>query len=262
MTQEVGAGRPHRPPAPARPVAVPERARGPLLPLVLALAACSPGQEPHRVPAPQTVVPGTAGRECYYVNESDATPAFSHLARPAARGNVALWGRGLGPADSAELSIRWAEDGRLLWAETIRSTLPPERLAPLEAVLLAAVRDTAPPDWGVRVRVVGGDVAGTAPSVICPASPRQFGGHMVVSLDDRTLAGLVRLRGRRFPVAIRIDERGNVLDVKLLRRSGISSVDQYLLEYVWRSSFSPKLHDGIGIVSTLEIDLTIPRRWR
>jgi hypothetical protein len=207
-------------------------------------------------------VPGIAGRECFYVNEVHATPGFSALARPAARGNVALWGWGMGPADSVELSVRWAEDGKLLWVEGIRSTLPRERLEPLKALLLEVMRDTLQPDWGVRVRVVGGDVAGTAPSVICPAAPRRFEGSMPRILDAQTLVGLDRFRGRRFPVAVGIDERGNVRAVELVRRTGISSLDQYLLEYVWRSSFWPKLHDGIGIASTLEIDVRIPRRWR
>jgi hypothetical protein len=235
---------------------------GGLLAVAVLSAACGRPDDFRGVPAPQSVVPGTAGRECYFVNTGDATPVFSALARPGARGNVALWGRDLSPGDSAELSVRWDDDGALVWVETIRANLPPDRLESLESLLLEAVADTARPDWGVRLWMVGGDIVYTEPSVICPPRPRGFSGIVPRVMDPQTAVEMNRLRGRRFPVQIRIDDRGNVLGVTLVRQTGSYAVDQYLLEYVWRSNFWPKLHDGIGIASTLEINIEIPRRWR
>lgn len=239
------------------------RATGMALVHVLALgllAACGPPSDFRGVPAPQQAVPGTAGRECYYANAPDATPSFTRLTRPGTLGNVALWGRGLDPSDSVELSVRWADDGKLLWVEVIRSTLPLETVEPLASLLLESMVDSARADWGVRVWMAGGDIAATAPSVICPPRPREFSTRIPRVTDQRTLQGLIRLRGRRFPLEIRIDEYGSPMGVKLVRPTGSYAVDQYILEYAWRTSFWPKLHDGIAIPSTLMIEIEIPRR--
>ncbi len=227
---------------------------------LLLTAACGPPNDFRGVPAPQQVVPGTMGRQCYYVNPPDATPPFAELARPGTLGNLALWGRGLSPADSVELSVRWGDHGELLWVEAIEGNIGPEAVESLEALILESVADSTRADWGVRVWVVGGDVAETAPSVICPPRPREFSATLPRIADERTYQGLIQLRGRRFPLDIRVDEHGNVLGVKLVRPTGSYAVDQYILEYVWRTSFWPKLHDGIGIPSTVQIEIEIPRR--
>lgn len=229
-----------------------------LLAGVATLAACGAGSR--EVSPRNSGVPGIVGRSCDYVNPPDATPPFTDLARLGTRGNIALWGRDLGPADSVQVSVRYAEDGRLLWVEAIRSTISPERVQPLKQLLLEAMADTARADWGVRMWVVGGEVTEVAPSVICPPKPRRGSAIIPRITDSRTIQGLLQVRGRRFPVQVEIDERGNVLSVRLVRRTGSDAVDQYILDYVWRTSFDPKLHDGIGVVSVLETHIQFPRR--
>lgn len=231
-----------------------------LLGVLTALAACT-GTEPGTVPAPRAVVPGTVGRTCHFVHPPGSSPPFTQLARLGTRGNIALWSRGLGPADSVELSVRYADDGRLLWVQAIRSNVTPERLEPLQGLLLEAMTDSIRPDWGVRLWVVDGEVTEVAPSVICPPRPRRGSAIVPRVVDERTLQGLIRLSGRRFPVEVGIDERGNVISVRLVRPTGSYAADQYILEYVWRTSFEPKLHDGIGVSSVLETEIRFPR-WR
>ncbi|MFO7895237.1 MAG: hypothetical protein R6U63_16105 [Longimicrobiales bacterium] len=230
-----------------------------LLAGTLTLAACGAGARDVRPRS--SAVPGIAGRSCKYVSPPDATPRLTELARLGTRGNIALWGRGLGPGDSVQISVRYAGDGRLLWVEAIRSTLPPERLEPLERLLLEAMTDSIRADWGVRLWVVDGEVTEVAPSVICPPRPRRGSAMIPRVTDERTLQWLVRLSGRRFPVEVSIDERGNVVSVRLVRPPGSYAAKQYILEYVWRTSFEPKLHDGIGVPSVLETQIQFPR-WR
>lgn len=225
-----------------------------------ALAGCGLGGGPREVQPDGSEVPGIVGRDCHYANPPDATPPLSRLIRAGTRGNIALWGRGMGPADSVEISVRYADDGRLQWVEAIRSTVPRERAEALEDLVLRALDEAGPEDWGVRLRVVAGDVADVLPSVICP--PRARRGSVISPgiTDRRTFQEFSRVRGRRIPVRVTLDERGSILSVELVRRTGSDAVNQYIIDFIWGSTFYPKLHDGIGAVSTLEIDITFPRR--
>lgn len=246
-----------------RPIGRPATARTVMAVLVLlagvaTLAACGAGSR--EVSPRNSGVPGIVGRSCDYVNLPDATPPFTELARLGTRGNIALWGRDLGPGDSVQVSVRYAEDGRLMWVEPIQTTISLERVQPLKRLLLEAMADTARADWGVRMWVVGGEVTEVAPSVICPPRPQRGSASISRIIDPRTARGLARVRGRRFPVHVEIDERGKVVSMRLVRRTGSDALDQYILEYIWHTSFEPKLHDGIGVASALETHIRVPRR--
>jgi len=238
-----------------------QRKRVAALGLTLALAACGGGPSSGGPVPARSAVEGLTGRTCRYVNDFESTPPLRQLTRAGTEGNIGLWGRELGPADTVELSVRYAGDGRLEWVRAIRSTLSAERTASLEGMLLEAIQGTGTADWGVRVLVVGGEVLRTEPSVIC--RPERVSGGSIWSLTPSSPAAyeaLTQYQGRRFPVRVALDEEGRVLDVELLRSTYSRWMDQYIIDNVRNSTFDPKLHDGIGIPSTLELRLRFPRR--
>ncbi len=227
---------------------------------LLATASCG-GQGPGELDPARSAVPGIGGRHCRYVQDPATTPTLDRITRAGTRGNINLWGRGLTEADTVELSIRYAMDGRMGWVEAIRSTIDPGRTTELETLVLDALDDTGPADWGVRTLVVGGDVVWTEPSVQCPpelvSSPGVWSGS---PSTQAALSDFFESRGRRFPVRVALDEQGRVMDVGLLRSTYNRWIDQYLVDYVRNSRFEPKLHDGIGVASTFEFQLRFPRR--
>jgi hypothetical protein len=213
-------------------------------------------------PPPADVVPGIETRRCAYVSSPDALPSFDALTRSGTRGNIALWGRDMAPTDSVHLSIRYDLEGQIEWVYAIQSTLTEERTRALEQLVLEALTEPGDPDWGVRVRVIGGDVAAIEPSIICPAEiidgPYRLTGFPVTAAGR---SALYRARGLGFPVRISLDERGWILDARLLRRTGEGEADQFILEWARRLRFAPKKHDGIGIPTVVEELISIPRRW-
>ena len=224
---------------------------------VLALAGMACASSGTATPRPYPdEVRGILGRDCRLVDARDQTPALESIARPGVRGNVALWGREMAAGDTVELSVRYGEDGRLIWVEAIRATLGEERVAALEELVFGALDETARPDWGVRILVAGGDVAGVVPSVICEPESRSPG---AIRPNIEAVRDFYLVEGRRYPVEIGLDERGNVIGVRLLRETRSRAVDQFVRDYVWNSSFEPKLHDGIGLPSTLRTYIEFPR---
>lgn len=228
-----------------------------LLALLPACGVGGSGTSPLRPEAGE--LPGIAGRDCRLAYPRGLPLSFDDLTRPGTRGNVALWGSEMGAADTVELSVRYADDARLLWVETMRSTVPEDRALALETLVLDALDAQEQSDWGVRVLVVGGVVGRVAPSIICEPEPRSAG---AIQPNIEAIREYRRVEGYRVPVRIELDERGSVLRVELLRRTYSRAIDQYLMDYIWNSSFEPKLHDGIGLPSTLELNIEFPRRRR
>lgn len=229
----------------------------------VALSACGLAGGVSEPTPPTSARDAPTGRECRYASDPTALIRLSDLGRVGARGNIGLWGQGLGPADTVELSVRYADDGELQWVRTVRSTIPEERADALERLVFGALDETVHPDWGVRILVVGGDVADVTPSVICepevrlPATiPSGIGG------DTRALSAYRRLVGRRISVRVTLDEAGRVMGARLVRSTQSQYIDEYIIDYVWNSVFEPKLHDGMGVVTTFEIDIHFPRRRR
>lgn len=233
--------------------------------LVLVLAAgvsgCGIRGETMQTEA-RNAVPGLAGRSCEFVGEPAVIPPFASLARLGTRGNIALWGLDAAASDSVVVSVRYGEDGRLAWVRSIGSSLPLDRVASLERLLLESLNERGPAGWGVRLRIIGGDFAGMEPSVVCPVEPRRGGSGLPVFLpsSQHGLRALQQVRGRSFPVEIAIDDQGRIMDVRLVRPSGSSVVDQFLVDWIYSVQFQPKLHDGIPLADTIERTLYIPRR--
>lgn len=228
---------------------------------LLALPGCGAGGAAGD-PAPAwTAVDGLVGRSCRYVSDPDDMPPFGDVVRIGTRGNIALWGRSMGPADTVQLSIRYADDGRLLWVETIGSTMAPDRAAALEQLVFDALDESYREDWGLRVTVAGGDVSEVAPSVIC--EPEQASGAGVwanIPTNREALRDFYLVRGRRIPVRVTLDERGRLVDARLVQSTYSRWVDQYVIDFVRNLTFEPKLHDGIGVATTFELQLRFPRR--
>lgn len=228
--------------------------------LLLVVAACGGGNSSGAPVPAHAAVDGLAGRRCQYVAHWDSTPSLSSLTRAGTVGNISMWGREQGPADTVELSIRYGYDGRLDWVEAIRATGEPRRVSELTNLVLEALPGFGTPDWGIRVLVVGGEVLRTEPSVICRAN--QVGGSSLWAADANVryaLAELFRSNGGRFPVRVALDGQGRVLDVMLMRRTYNRWMDRYILDYVRSSTFDPKLFDGIGVPTTFELQLRLPR---
>ncbi len=223
-------------------------------------AAAGGGADGDVVPA-RRAVDGLTGRDCHYVDEPGSAPPFDGVARLGTRGNLALWGRGMEAGDSVELSVRYGDDGRLEWVRVVTATVPGERAASLVRLIRTSLADSARADWGVRIHVVGGDVTGTEPSVVCPPE-RDAVGSMPAppAVTRRDLSELYRSRGRRFMVRVTLDEQGRIMDVAIAHRTGLQSVDQLLLDYIRGSRFEPKLHDGFGVATVYEFPVRIRRR--
>ena len=230
----------------------------------LALIALLPGCMLFRGPDARVSAdppPGSDNDECYYTEDPGLEMALRDVGRAGLRGNIGLWGRSMTAPDTVVLSVRYADDGRLQWVRAIRSTVSGERTLALENLLFAGLDEAREPDWGVRVVVVGGDVADVRPSVICEPGVRlpamiQSG----IGSDPRAYQAYQRIRGRRFPVQVSLDRDGRVTGARLVRSTHSQFIDEYIINYVWNSTFNPKLHDGMGVATTFELELFFPRR--
>lgn len=228
--------------------------------VLVALSGC--GRRGPEVPAPAwSAVDAPGGGRCGYAAALGSVPAFRDMTRAGTLGNVSLWGRGMAPDDTVELSIRYADDGKPHWVRAVRSTVDTARVAALEQLVLEAMVDSAAADWGVRVLVAGGDVRDVAPSVICePIRIRHTGTLENIPLSREVFRDLYALRGRPIPVQVMLDERGWVLGVELVRRTESHWVNQFIVDFVRNSRYEPKLHDGIGVATTYQFDLRFPTR--
>lgn len=224
-----------------------------------ALTGCGAREDSVELVSPNQAVDGAKGRRCMYTVEADEIPQFDDLVRIGTRGNLSLWRWGAEPGDSVELSIRYDDEGRLTWVQTLHSTMEPDRVRELERLVRSAIEEDGPEDWGVRLRFVAGDVDAVLPSVICEPVYRlnalPLGGPIGTSQE---MAELYSALGRRFDVEVALDEMGRVMDARLPYSSGSRLLDQYVLDLARGSRYDPKLHDGIGVPSVL----SVPVRFR
>lgn len=225
------------------------------------LSACGGGADASGLGSPAAEVEGARGRRCSFVAQPEAMPSFEELVRIGTRGSLSLWGRGAGAGDSLELSIRYDDEGRLAWVRTLDATVTADRVAELERLIRSAVEENGPEDWGVRIRFVGGAVETVLPSVIC--DPVRTSTAQVMSAPvgtSREMAELYSALRRRFTVRVALDERGRVLDARLPHSTGSRLLDQYVIDVARSSQYDPKLHDGVGIPSILDITVRYRRR--
>lgn len=235
--------------------------------LATCLSACGgkPGPEPVRTEAVgRDATTPMSERRCRLASSADELPHFNSLVRIGTRGDVSLWGIDLPATDTVLVSVRYDDDGRLDWVQVIETSLRPERVTSLERLLLASLNERGPSDWGVRLRLVGGDVADLEPSVICQPEARAGLRRPVVPMvtSGRDVRALERARGIRYPVQIFLDSQGRITGVRLPRPSGHSVVDEFLTDWALSTSFRPKLHDGIPMPAMVEQTLYIPHRRR
>lgn len=236
--------------------------------LITGVAACGGrGAGPEQVRADavdRAAIPGLSGRRCHLASSAETLPEFTQVARIGTRGDVSLWGSDLADTDSMIVSVRYDDEGHLAWAQVIRTSLRADRVESIGRLLTATLNDTGPPDWGVRLLVVGGDVVSMEPSVICPPEPLREIRRRVVPMvtSPRDVRALEQARGVRYPIQIFLDANGRITHVNLARSSGDSVVDQFLMDSALSTSFRPKLHDGIRTPTMVEHQIYIPRRRR
>jgi hypothetical protein len=232
---------------------------------VMACAGRTGGpEEVRRGGVARDALPGMAGRSCALASDPGGLPPFASLARIGTRGNIALWGTDLSVGDTVVLSVRYDDDGRLGWVQAIESSVGPEDALAVERLLLESLNETGPADWGVRLRLVGGDIVAMEPSVICPPEARRGLRRPVVPMatSNRDIRALEQARGIRYPIHISLAADGRITGVHLPRPSGDTVVDQFLMDWVFGTTFQPKLHDGIRMATVIEEHIYIPRRRR
>lgn len=212
-------------------------------------------------PAPAEAPTGATHQDCWYAEDPGRALSLADVGRAGLRGNIGLWGRAMAATDTIELSVRYADDGELQWVQAIRSTVPEERTLALENLLFNGLDEGHERDWGVRVLVVDGDVVDVTPSIICDPEVRLPG--LIpsgIGNDPRAMRAYQQIRGRRIPVRVSLDRNGRVTNARLVRSTHSQYIDEYIINYIWNSSFKAKLHDGIGVATTFEVDLYFPRR--
>lgn len=230
-----------------------------------ALAGCgSTARDPFaHLESPRQAVEGLVGRTCHYVSRPVPPSTVDAILRPGTRGSILLWGRQATAADTVEVSVRYGDDGRLAWARAIGGTMVRPRVAELERMLGAALVEETTPDWGVRIRVVGGEVDAVLPSVACPPERGALIARAVPPVGtDREVQEAWQARGRQLELEVGLDSGGRVMEVRLVRGSGSRLLDQYAQDLARAHRYYPKLHDGIGVPSRLAVRLQIPRRLR
>jgi hypothetical protein len=232
-----------------------------LLLLPAALVACSFGGGPYAdLENPRHAVGGQAGRTCHYVQKPDVPSNLDALTRPGTRGSILLWGRDAAPSDRIDVSVRYGPEGRLTWTQTIATNVSPDRVAELERLLTQSLLEEGPADWGVRIRVEGGEVAAVLPSVICDAEVGQRLANPPRPILTRVEAQEAwQARTRPMEVQVGLDEIGRVIDVRLSRGSGSRVLDQYMIDLARAHRYHPQLHDGIGVPSVLAVPFRMPR---
>jgi TonB family protein len=231
--------------------------------LPVLLAACSSrGGDPYEhLGSPRQAIEGVVGRVCYYLTDPPAPASVDALARPGTRGSILLWGRGAAATDTVDVSIRYGRDGKLVWVRAIRDAGQPGRVAELEQILEAGLEEDGPADWGVRVRLVGGLVDQVLPSVSCPAERGPPVGRVAtpaVTMVDRQQAA--QAAGRELEVEVGLDAEGRVVGVRLMQGSGSRLLDQYAVDLARAYRYEPRLHDGVGVPSTIQLRFSVPRR--
>jgi TonB family protein len=171
-----------------------------------------------------------------------------------------LWAGDAPATDTVDVSVRYGAEGELVWVRAVRSNVPVERRVELERILSAGLSEEGPPNWGLRVRVSGGTAPDLLPSIVCPPERGTASGRLVAPVaTDREILESVQARGRQIELMVALDAQGRVTDVTLVRGSGSRLMDQYAFDLARSSPYSPQLHDGIGVPSTIPIRLRVRR---
>lgn len=234
--------------------------------LLLGLAGCagkSGGDDGATLPLelgrPTSPDRGLLNPRCGPVEDPASMPPLEDLVRPGTRGNLSLTTADFEAADSVMLSVRYGEDGGLVWVRPIGSSVGPERAASIEAVLFDNVVRDGPANWGFRLKLAE-DRMELLPSVVCPARIRT--GVRRPVYPPRTFSArsaVERLSGLPVELVISIDERGRVVHARLPRSTGDRGLDQYLIESVLEIDFFPRTHDGVPVPSTIRRSIRIPQ---
>lgn len=232
-----------------------------LVPVVLA-GCTGRGEGPYADLEPaRLAVDGLQGRRCHYIQEPPLPATIDVIARPGTRGALLFWARDSAPGDTVELSVRYGDDGKLAWTRPIRSTVAPGRVAELARLIGAGLSEEGPPDWGMRLLVVGGHVEAVLPTVICwPERGARIGQIPRPVGTVRDAQEAQQARGRPIEVLVSLDEMGRILDARLVRGTGSRILDQFGIDVARAYRYEPKLHDGLGVPSTLTLRVPMRRR--
>lgn len=231
-----------------------------IIPAVVACAGRADSTYPE-LEAASRAIDGVAGRRCEYIADPVVPSTLDPVTRPGTRGAILLWGGDAAPTDSIDLSVRYGDEGRLAWVRAIHSNVAVERRMELERILSGGLSEEGPPDWGLRVRVIGGRVDAVLPSVLCPPERGAVAGRTARPMGTpREVQEAAQTGGRQIEMDVGLDERGRVTGVHLRRSSGSRLMDEQALDVARAFRYQPKLHDGIGIPSVMPLRLRVRRR--
>lgn len=199
-----------------------------------------------------------AGRRCATLTRPPAPRSLDEVTRPGTRWAVATWGRSAEPWDSVELSVRYGSEGQLDWVRMTRGNVSRERASELERIVLGGIADVGPAEWGFRVRLVGGQVQATLPSVVCPPGRMPMAGRRPPPAGtEAEMAEARQVLGRRIELEVSLNEAGGVADIRVTRSSGSRFMDREAMDRALGIRYQPGLHDDVGVPSVIPLTFTV-----
>jgi TonB family protein len=224
---------------------------------VLILAGGCSAREGHpyedRTPVSATT-DEAAGRRCVLLTSPGIPSSLDAATRPGTRWAVAQWADAAAFADTLDLSIRYGPEGLLDWVRAVRGDGPAPRSLELERILEAGLAEHGTPEWGFRIRLVGGE-ASIRPSVVCPPArrPAVLGRRPPPVGTDVELAEARAAVNRPIELAVSLNEGGDVVDVRITRSSGSRLMDREAIDRAVWIRYLPRTHDEVGVPSVLQV---------
>ena len=234
-------------------------ARGPatLAPVILAAACAWGGQAFDRSAVLLSAAPPPQGRSRGAASSPEALPPARTLvdSESVMRSLRAAPDE---PTGTLLVSLRFDDQGRVLWARVLEGSLDRDRQQAIASLVAHSVRpQAAAPSWSVRLRVK----ADAAPelkvgrSELCLAAARPgptIGIHRQIvvsrtagSREDAAVpppSSLLLPRVPRFQ--LHVDAAGKVLEARLQEGSGDDDVDTQFAQQIQKLEFQPTLLDG------------------
>jgi TonB family protein len=207
--------------------------------------------------AGSSIADDAAGRRCTLLTSPAIPGSIDAATRPGTRWAIARWAEGATAADSLDLSVRYGGEGRLDWVLAVRGNVPVQRAQELERIVLAALSDEGPPDWGFRIRLVGQE-ASVHPSVVCPPARRPVSGRRPPPAGtDVELAEARAALNRPIELEVSLNGAGDVVDVRVTRSSGSRLMDGEAVDRALWIRYLPRMHDEVGVPAVLPVSFRV-----
>lgn len=157
------------------------------------------------------------------------------------------------PAGYALLSLRFGDQGQLIWVRVLETDLRPAVRDAVQRIVVQTVRPQAPsPTWSVRLKLQTAPSPGlqVGRSEVCRADPHP--GSVRITGQTRVVTSTSRVPPAPPPIAmprlsLLIDVEGRVRQTRLVASSGDLEVDRQVEEWLQGHPFFPALLDGQAV---------------